>query len=223
MEGEPTAAVNPFTLSAASELWSSCPRPGRAQKGLTSTHSYRSTLPAHDPNAFACAAPRRQQRSRGPLPRKPAISAAEGVPSALRPSTATAPAFASAHPRHRASEIRALHRSWREKRRRPVTESPPRISASTPSTISASTTPAARTISRGRRHARTRQPTPRWTHPMPCIARFRSTAPTLERGGPGGALTTQPPPHRHHRSPPCRQGREAPRQRRREIRPSTAP
>jgi len=137
MEGEPTAAVNPFTLSATSELWSSCPRPGRAQKGLTSTHSYRSTLPAHDPNAFACAAPRRQQRSRGPLPRKPAISAAEGVPSALRPSTATAPAFASAAPRIRASSATSpLARG----RRRPVAESPPRISTSTPSTISASTT-----------------------------------------------------------------------------------
>jgi hypothetical protein len=192
-------------------------------KGLTSTHSYRSTLPAHDPNAFACAVPRRQQRSRGPLPRKPAISAAEGVPSALRPSTATAPAFTSAHPRHRASEIRALHRSWREKRRRPVTESPPRISTSTPSTISASTTPAARTISRGRRHARTRQPTPRWTHPMPCVARFRSTAPnagaTRTRRRVDNPTSTAPSSSK----PPCRQGREAARQRRREIRPSTAP
>ncbi len=170
------------------------------KKGLHPHTPIGPLLPPDDPNAFACAAPWRQQRSRGPLPRKPAIPAAEGVPSALRPSTATAPAFASAHPRHRASEIRALHHSWREKRRRPVTELPPRISTSTPSTISASTTPAARTIRRGRRYARTRQPSPRWTDPMPCIARFRSTAPNA------GATRTrrrvdQPPPHRHHRSP----------------------
>jgi hypothetical protein len=216
MECESTVAVNAFTLSAVTEVWSSCPRPGRAQKGLHQHTPIGPLLAPDNPSAFACAAPWRQQRSREPLrqqrgPQRAQTFDSNGPGVRIR---------ASAAPCIRDSSARSpLARG----RRRPVAESPPRISTRTPSTISASTTPAARAISRGRRHARTRQPTPRWTHPMPCVARFRSTAPnagaTRTRRRVDNPTSTAPSSSK----PPCRQGREAPRQRRREIRPSTAP
>jgi hypothetical protein len=67
MECESTVAVNAFTLSAVTEVWSSCPRPGRAQKGLHQHTPIGPLLAPDNPSAFACAAPWRQQRSREPL------------------------------------------------------------------------------------------------------------------------------------------------------------
>ncbi len=54
---------------------------------------------------------------------------------------------------------------WRAKRRRAVTELPPRISTNTQSTIFGSLTRAAKAIGRGRRRGRPLQPTSGRTHP----------------------------------------------------------
>jgi hypothetical protein len=78
MEGEPTAAV----IRSRSPRHRNCGVRARDQaarkKGLHQHTPIGPLLAPDNPSAFACAAPWRQQRSREPLPCKPAIPAAEG-------------------------------------------------------------------------------------------------------------------------------------------------